>query len=148
MLGVALTGIQHPLAAVFVEACERYGLRKVRDYCAGDIDGAFFDLVTQRGRQGSSAARACLQPALERPNLTVIAGASIGRVIPEDRRAVGVEYREGGATKRIVARREVIVSASTLQSPAILMRSGIGPAAALREVGVPVADHMRDERGS
>lgn len=137
-LGVSEPRNQHPLARAFVEACSESGLRKVDDYCAGDIDGAFTNLVTQRGGERSSAARAFLEVALTRPNLRVITGALVNKVRIVDGRATGVVYRKDGEEQFIKANREVIVSASTMGSPAVLMRSGIGAAADLRAHGIDV----------
>ena len=137
-LGVSLPRNVHPLSRAFVAACKEQGLREVEDYCTGDIDGAFINLVTQRNGQRSSAARAFLEPALRRPNLTVVTGALVDKVLISAGRATGVRYIKDGQTRDIDARREVIVSASTLQSPVILMRSGIGPAAQLRALGIEV----------
>lgn len=138
LLGVSKPRLSHPLADVFVEACAQFGLRKVEDYCAGDVDGAFTMLVTQAGGQRSSAARAFLKPAMSRPNLKVITGATVDRVITENGRATGVRFLRGGQLEVVSAAREVIVSAGSLQSPAVLMRSGIGPASQLREHGIDV----------
>ena len=137
-LGVALPRSIHPLSHAFVDACADLGHRKVPDYCAGDIDGAFIAFVTQKNGQRSSAALAFLKPAMQRPNLTVITGAMVDKVLIEDGRAVGVRYIKDGQTKTIAAKREVIVSASSLASPAILLRSGIGPAAELSAMGIDV----------
>ncbi len=137
-LGVSLPRQIHPLSHAFIAACTESGLRQVADYCAGDVDGAFLAYVTQRNGQRSSTARAFLDGAIKRPNLTVITGAVVDRVIVENGRVVGVAYHHGGAIKRINARREVIISASSMQSPAILLRSGIGPATELRDLGIPV----------
>ena len=137
-LGVSPPRNVHPLSRAFVAACKDRGLREVEDYCTGDIDGAFINLVTQRNGQRSSAARAFLEPALRRPNLTVVTGALVDKVLISAGRATGVRYIKDGQARDIGGRREVIVSASTLQSPAILMRSGIGPAAQLRALGIEV----------
>ena len=137
-LGISWPREGHVLARMFVEACKERGLREVADYCTGDIDGTFLNLLTQRNGQRSSAARAFLEPVMKRPNLTVVTGALVDKVIVEGGRATGVSYHKDGATQRVRARREVIVTASTMQSPAILMRSGIGPGAALREMGIGV----------
>jgi choline dehydrogenase len=137
-LGVCAARKLHPLATAFVQACKEHGLREIEDYCAGDIDGTFLNFVTQRGGQRSSAARAFLQAAMKRPNLKVLTDALVDKVLFENGRATGVQYRRGGETHTIRARREVIVSASTMQSPAILMRSGIGPAERLRAHGIQV----------
>ena len=72
---------------------------------------------------------------MKRPNLTVITGALVDKVLIEDGRAVGVQYIKDGETRTVAANREVIVSASSLASPAILLRSGIGPAEELRALG-------------
>ncbi len=137
-LGVSLPRKLHPLSLAFVEACAELGLRKVDDYCAGDIDGAFIAYVTQRAGQRSSAARAFLEEAMKRPNLTVVTGAMVDKVLIEGGRATGVQYLHKGETRTVSARREVIVSASSMQSPAILMRSGIGPEGELRAHGIEV----------
>lgn len=138
-LGVGLPRAQHPLAKVFVEACAEHGLRKVDDYCAGDVDGAFLVLATQQNGQRSSAARAFLDPVMGRPNLSVVTGATVDKVLIEDGRAVGVRLLREGHAKELRCRREVILSAGTLQSPAVLMRSGIGPAAELATHGIAAA---------
>ena len=137
-LGVSEPRIQHPLAKAFVTACTQTGLRAVDDYCAGDIDGAFTNLVTQRGGERSSAARAFLEEAMKRPNLTVITSALVDKVLIENGRATGVQFLQDGQIKTVAARREVIVTASTLHSPAILLRSGIGPGDDLRALGIEV----------
>ncbi len=137
-LGVGRPVMQHPLAQTFVEGCVEYGLNRVEDYCAGDVDGAFPMLTTQKNGQRCSAARAFLQPAMKRPNLTVITGATADRVAIEQGRAQGVYYAKDGETRFVAARCEVILSAGALQSPAVLMRSGVGPAAHLRDHGIEV----------
>jgi choline dehydrogenase len=110
----------------------------VEDGCDGDIDGSFMTLVTQRRGQRVSSARAHLGVAAGRPNLQVLSEALVDRVLFEGTRAIGVEFRQSGETTRIRARREVIVSAGTLLSPAVLMRSGIGPAGHLKAMGIEV----------
>ena len=137
-LGVARPRLRHPLADVFVEACGEYGLRKVPDYCAGDVDGAFTMLVTQSKGKRSSTARAFLDAAERRPNLQIVTDATVDSVIMAGGIATGVRFAVHGQEQTVTARREVIVSAGTLQSPAILMRSGIGPAAHLGEHGIAV----------
>ena len=135
-LSVSTLRIQHPLAEAFVDACAQIGLRRVEDYGSGDIDGTFINHVTQRGGERCSSARANLGAAASRPNLTVLTGALVDRVLFEGARAVGVRYRHGGVDRELRARREVIVSAGALQSPAVLMRSGVGPGSHLRAMGI------------
>jgi len=85
-----------------------------------------------------SAAVAFVDPIRGRLNLTVKTGAEVTRLLIEDKRAVGVKYQQDGQTHQVRADREVIVSAGALQSPKLLMLSGIGPAEPLRKHGIPV----------
>jgi len=139
--GIGPRPMPHPLAESFVVACEKYGLRRVDDYCSGDTDGAYLLNVAQRDARRSSSASAFLdKQAMGRPNLTVVTGAMANRVLLEDGRAAGVAFaREDGTGGTVRCRREVVLSAGTMQSPAILMRSGIGPADQLRSFGIDVA---------
>lgn len=137
-LGVSRQRVQHPIVPAFLRACEEAGLRRIEDYCSGDIDGAFVNLATMRGGLRCSAAEGFLKPARKRTNLAIITGATVDRVLIEQGRAVGVRYLKDGQPHEVRAASEVIVSASTMQSPAILMRSGIGPGAQLREHGIDV----------
>ncbi|NEM08648.1 GMC family oxidoreductase N-terminal domain-containing protein [Geodermatophilus normandii] len=98
--------------------------------------------VTQRRGRRWSAADAYLRPALERPNLTVLTGALTTRVLLSGGRATGVEYRRGGQTHTAYAAGEVVLSGGAVNSPQLLMLSGIGPAAHLREVGVDVVHDL------
>jgi len=93
--------------------------------------------IGKDGRR-SSAAVAFLDPIRGRPNLTLKTGAEVTRLLIEGKRAVGVEYQQDGQTHQVRADREVIVSAGALQSPKLLMVSGIGPAEQLRKHGIPV----------
>jgi choline dehydrogenase len=137
-LGVSPVRELHPLSAAFVEACKEHGLRHVEDYCAGDIDGTFVNLVTQRDGRRSSTARAFLRDARKRPNLKVLTDALADKVLIQNGCATGVQYRRAGGMRTLRARREVIISAGTIQSPAILMRSGVGPVEELRAHGIRV----------
>ncbi len=137
-LGVGYPREQHPLARVFVDACNELGLRKVDDYCAGDVDGVFLMYVTQRDGKRASTARAFLDPIRARPNLQVITGAMVDRVLIENGVANGVSLLRDGGAQSLRCRREVILSGGAVQSPALLMRSGIGPAAELRQHHIPV----------
>src|SRR5690606_28180264 len=93
---------------------------------------------TIRGGRRDSTARAYLDPARGRANLSVLTEAQATRVLIEGGRAVGVEYRQGGDTKTIRARREVILCGGAIHSPQLLMLSGFGPATHLREHGIDV----------
>ncbi len=135
-LGVSRLRAMHPLAHAFMDACKDVGMRQVEDYCAGDIDGTFVNLATQRGGKRCSTAEGFLKPALKRPNLKVITGATVDRILFDGKRACGVRFHHAGVIREIRVNREVVVSAGTVQTPAILMRSGVGPGSHLQEKGV------------
>ena len=94
--------------------------------------------MTHKNGERFSAAKGYLTPSLGRANLSVVTDAHTTRIVVEGGRAVGVEARVGGSVKMFRARREVLLAAGALQSPQILMLSGIGPAAHLREHGIAV----------
>ena len=127
---------------VFVEAAKQAGFPVNRDFNAAEQEGVGLYQVTHKHGERFSAAKAYLTPNLARPNLRVITGAHTTRILLEGRRAVGVEYRLDGSLHRINARREVLLCAGALQSPQILMLSGIGPAAQLMRHGVPVVHDL------
>jgi choline dehydrogenase len=143
-LSVSRLRAMHPLATAFIDACGVAGLRQIENYSAGDIDGAFVNLATQRNGERCSAARAFIEPARGRPNLRIVTGALVERVLFEHGRAVGVRYRRDGASHEVRATREVVVSAGSIQSPAILLRSGIGPGADLQGYDLDVVAESRD----
>ena len=87
-------------------------------------------------------ATAFLRPASKRPNLTIVTGAMIDRVVIEDGRAVAIEAEVAGTKHRIAARREVVLCAGAYGSPALLLRSGVGDGAALTEVGIRCVHHL------
>jgi choline dehydrogenase len=128
----------NPLFDAFKTAGEQAGYGVTADY-NGERQEGFGDMemTVHRGRRWS-AANAYLKPALKRGNLTLVKGALVRRILIEDKRAVGVEYETGGEIREAKATREVILSASSINSPKILMQSGIGPAAHLAEMGIDV----------
>lgn len=128
----------HPLCDVFLNACEEFGLPLLDDYNGGDMEGAFLTQASQRDGWRCSTEKGYLREARNRPNLEVITMAEADRLIIENGRAVGVIYSKEGAQSEVRANREVILSAGAIGSPAILMRSGLGPAEHLREHGIDV----------
>jgi len=137
-LGVSQLRAMHPLAYAFMDACKEVGMREVREYCEGDIDGTFVNYATQRNGRRCSAAEGFLKPAMNRPNLQVVTGATVDRILFEGKRACGVRFLYDGKPHDIKVNGEVILSAGTIQTPAILMRSGVGPGAHLQERGIEV----------
>ena len=131
--------MRNPLYRAFVEAGVEAGYARTEDMNGYRQEGfGRMDMTVHRGRRWSTA-NAYLKPALARPNLAVATGALAERVLLDGRRATGVEYRRRGRTHVAEARREVILAAGPIATPQLLMLSGIGPAAHLREHGVAVA---------
>jgi len=128
----------NPICEDFLRAAGQAGFTRNPDFNGAEQEGVGLYQVTQRNGERWSAARAFLAPARERPNLTVLTQAHATRILFEGRRAVGVEYRQAGATKLLRARREVLLSSGALQSPQLLMLSGVGPRDELRRHGIPV----------
>ena len=129
----------NPLAARFVQAALQAGLPANPDFNGERQDGAGMYQVTHRDGERFSAAKAYLTPHLGRPNLRVITGARATRVMFDGRRATGVEFTRNGSDRSVVsARREVLLAAGALQSPQLLLLSGIGPGAELQALGLPV----------
>ncbi|KAB8189389.1 choline dehydrogenase [Nonomuraea phyllanthi] len=124
--------------AAFLKACGELGLTRLGELNGHSNEGYCPTPVTQRRGRRWSAADGYLRPAEDRPNLHVITGATVERVVFDGRRAIGVEH--GGV--RIGARREVVLSAGTIGSPHLLMRSGVGDPGELREAGIEVVREL------
>ncbi len=131
----------HPLTRAFVRAVQQYGLPFNPDFNGESVYGAGFYQVTCRDGRRRSAAVSYLHPVRKRSNLEVRTHARVTRIVVENGKAVGVEIADGRARKILRAQREVIVSAGAINSPRLLMLSGIGPADELKALGIiPVAD--------
>lgn len=135
-LSVSPIADPQPIGQHVIDAFAEIGIPVNEDYCDGSQGGVYRIYATQKDGHRCSTAHGYLDPVRDRPNLTVVTGARVDRVLVENGRAVGVVYRKDGRDEVIRAAREVIVSAGTVHSPAILMRSGIGPAAHLAEHGI------------
>ena len=123
-------------AKAFVEACVRLQHPLNPDFNGERIDGVGIVQLNVRKGWRCSTAAGYLKPNLARNNLALMTRTHVRKILFEGRRAVGVEVEERGAVKRIGARREVIVSSGAINSPTLLMNSGIGPAAELKAVGI------------
>jgi choline dehydrogenase len=128
-----------PLADALIASGKALGLPQKDDQNAADQEGIGYLQVSidSRGRR-SGAARGFLDPARRRPNLKILTGVRVDRLLIEVGKVVGVEGRRGSQIAHYRAGREVILSAGAIVSPLILQRSGIGPAALLAKNGVPV----------
>ncbi len=116
---------------LFVQAAEQAGYRRNPDFNGIDMEGVGYYQVTHKNGERCSAAKAYVTPNLSRPNLRVFTGAFTTRILMEKKRAVGVEFEHQGQTKQLKCQREVLLCAGAIQSPQILMLSGIGPKAHL-----------------
>ncbi|MFP6557600.1 GMC family oxidoreductase [Paraburkholderia sp. B3] len=140
-LGVSDLCERNPVAGRFVRAALEAGFRANDDFNGPDQEGVGFYQVTQRGGERCTVARAYLYdktPGQERPNLHLIADATVLRVTFDGARASGVEVARGGRIETLEACAEVILAAGAFNTPQLLMCSGIGPAEALREHGIAV----------
>ncbi len=155
-------GVQGPLnvkdlaspnrhSADFVQAAQQAGYPANADFNGAEQEGVGLYQVTHRDGERFSAAKAYLTPHLHRPNLQVFTGAHTTRIVLEKKRATGVEFLHEGAIKLLRAQREVLLCAGALQSPQILMLSGIGPHRHLVEHGIAtqhdlpgVGQHLHD----
>jgi choline dehydrogenase len=127
---------QHPLTGAWIDAGRAHGLRLNGDFNGATQEGVGRYQVTQRRGARWSAADAYLRPALQRGNLTVLTDAFVTRLVVQGGRAVGVDYRRFGEDLTARADGEVLLSGGAVNSPQLLMLSGIGPAQHLAEFGI------------
>ncbi len=127
---------------VFVQAAVQAGLARNPDFNGAQQEGAGMYQVTHRNGERCSAAKAYLSPALGRPNLRVFTGSKATRILTDGRRACGVSFLQDGVERQVRARREVLLSAGAIQSPQLLMLSGIGPGAELQHHGIGVVHDL------
>lgn len=141
-LNVARQRSPNVLSGVFLNAAVEAGYRKVDDFNGAEQEGVGLYEVTQKNGERWSVARAYLDPARARPNLAIFTGARATRVVLEGRRATGVVHVRGGRTETVLARREVILSGGAINSPQLLLLSGIGPEEELARHGIPLRHRL------
>ncbi|MEZ5589991.1 MAG: choline dehydrogenase [Gammaproteobacteria bacterium] len=132
----------NPLYQAFIEAGRQAGYPVTADYNGYQQEGFGPMHMTVKNGVRWSTANAYLKPARQRPNLQLQTRVLISRVLLEGRRAVGVEYQQGGQTVQVRAEREVLLAAGSIGSPMLLQLSGIGPTAVLEDAGVPVVHDL------
>jgi choline dehydrogenase-like flavoprotein len=135
-LNVAPLRSPNLLSRTFVEAALEAGYRRSPDFNGPSQEGVNCYEVTQKNGERWSAARAYLHPVLQRRNLTVLTGAHVTQLILAGKRAAGVAYRRGGKLETALARREVLVAGGAINSPQLLMLSGIGAPDELSRHGI------------
>jgi len=126
----------NPLTRAFLAAANEIGIASNPDFNGAEQDGVALYQVTQKNGARCGAADGFLQPARERSNLTMVTGAHATRVLMGGKRAVGVAFLRDGAIKEARADGEVILAGGTVNSPQLLMLSGIGSADELKAAGI------------
>ena len=133
---------QFELSDAVISACEQAGIPRNADFNGANQEGCGYYQTTTSNRRRWSTAKAYLDPARSRPNLTIRTGAHATRVLLTDGRATGVEYATANGRQTAAARVEVIVSGGTYGSPQLLQLSGLGPAQHLQDMGIDVVRDM------
>jgi choline dehydrogenase len=135
----------HPVALAMLAAADSCGIRRFDDANGGMMEGeggaALHNLVIRDGRR-LSVFRAYAYPVMDRPNLTVLSRARVLRVVFEGKQVAGVEVLHDGEVRRIRAGLETILSMGAINTPALLMHSGVGDEAELTRLGIPVVQHL------
>lgn len=131
-------GFVNPMTRAFEDAAVNRGILRTADFNGPMQIGVGFYQVNQKNGARHSAADAYLKPILDRPNLTVVTHAHATKIVFEGKRAVGVAYQENGMPREARAEREVLLSGGAINSPQLLMLSGIGAADELRALGLDV----------
>ena len=132
----------NPLYQAFFDACAACGYERTGDFNGAEQEGYnWHDFNIHAGRRNSTA-KAFLKPAMTRPNLRVETRAQAHRIVFEGKRAVGVEYEQGGQVRTLSAAKEIVVCGGAVNSPALLELSGVGHAERLTELGISVVHDL------
>ena len=135
---LSVSDLRHvnPLSRTFVKAANEVGLAEVKDFNSKQREGLGLYQVTQVDGERCSTAKGYLRAANDRPNLCIITNALVERIVIENARATGVQVKVNNNTIALSAKKEVLLSAGAINSPQLLMLSGIGPAKHLSELGI------------
>jgi choline dehydrogenase len=133
----------HPTAPAFIDAARQMGMPILDDVNGPMVPGAgYINVNIAKDGARMSAVRAFLRPALSRPNLTLLLNAAVMKLNFKGTRCVGVKILSGGAVTDMTAGKEVILAAGSINSPKLLMLSGVGEAQALRNLGIDVVENL------
>jgi choline dehydrogenase len=133
----------NPLYQAFIDAGAEAGYPVTQDYNGRQQEGfGAMEMTVHRGFRWSTA-NAFLRPALKRDRVKLITRAYANRILLDGKRAVGVEYTRGGKLHTARANREIIIAASSINSPKLLQLSGIGPSQVLKDAGIPVLHELK-----
>ena len=133
---------RHPICEAFIQSAIELGLPRNGDFNGASQDGVGYHQTTTRKGRRCSTAVGYLRPAMQRPNLQVMTEALTEKIVFEGRRATGVTFRQNGRIITARAGREVILCGGAVNSPQLLMLSGIGPQQHLTELGIPILHHL------
>jgi choline dehydrogenase len=132
----------NPLCEAFIAAAMAIGFKRNDDFNGATQDGVGYHQSTTRNGRRCSTAVGYLRPAMKRGNLQVITSALSQKVLMEGGRAIGVTFRQGGELRTVRTKREVILCGGAINSPQLLMLSGIGPRDELAKHGIEVRQHV------
>jgi choline dehydrogenase len=133
---------RHPICEAFIESAIELGFQRNDDFNGSKQDGVGYHQTTTRNGKRCSTAVGYLRPAMQHPNLRIITEALTEKIVMEGRRAIGVSFRRHGRPCIASVAGEVIICAGAVNSPQILMLSGIGPQQHLAEFGIPLVHHL------
>lgn len=142
LLNVSELRVKNPICQAFVDSAIEVGYPHNDDFSGKEQEGVEFYKVTQKNGERWSAARAYLHPVMHRKNLTILTEAQVSRILLKDKVATGVEIIRKGETISIEAKREVVLSGGAINSPQVLMLSGIGAKAELSRHGIAVKHEL------
>ena len=142
-LCVSDTSEHHPICEAFIAGAMELGYERNDDFNGAKQDGVGYHQTTTRNGKRCSTAVGYLHPVRNRPNLRVVTGALAEKVLFEGKRAVGVAFREYGQPRTVRAAREVILCGGAVNSPQLMLLSGIGPADQLAQFSIPVVHELR-----
>ena len=141
-LGTRYGTLENPLHAAWLAAAGQAGYPQTNDINGAQQEGfGRMDMTVANGRR-ASASNAYLRPAMKRANLTVLTHAMATRILFVGKRVTGIEFNRGGRTQTVNIRRELILAGGPINSPQLLKLSGIGPAAELQSLGIPVVHDL------
>jgi len=133
---------QHPICEAFIASATEVGFPRNDDFNGAQQDGVGYHQTTTRSGRRCSTAVGYLRPAMGRPNLRIVTNALTEKIIFDGRRATGVVFRNNGEKCTALAASEVILCGGAVNSPQLLMLSGIGPQQDLTEFGIPSVHHL------
>jgi len=141
-LGVSQPIAPLPIASAFIRAAQEYGIPYNPDFNGAKQAGVGFYQLTQRDARRSSMATAFLNPAMNRPNLTVKTGSQALKILLQSNKAIGIEYAQNKTVHKAYAATEVLVTSGAIGSPRLLLLSGIGPSRHLEAAKVDVMHEL------